>query len=159
MIKGSEKYLTEHSCFYHLYQVCVTECSFWILTLVVRMIYTLVFSDLKHTPSLSIFVSSFNTNAYSTQGMKNLFNFVWRAASDLLLQVNQLLPKVFFSYCWCNSHDAIAKGTKDQKGSLGWGDPRKIKENLEENGIRCWMDVERVQSVSIRMALAYYVNT
>ena len=40
-------------------------------------------------------------------------------------------PRVFLSYCWSNSKDAVEKGTKDAPGSLGWGDPRKIKTFLD----------------------------
>lgn len=67
----------------------------------------------------------------------------------LLIQPSTFLPKVFISYCWCNSHDAVTKGTKEQAGSLGWNDPRKLKEFLAENGINSWMDIERVQAVGI----------
>ena len=56
---------------------------------------------------------------------------------------------MFVSYCWSNSLDAVKKGTRQMPGSIGWGDPRKIKEYLEENGVSCWMDVERVGQVSI----------
>jgi len=59
-------------------------------------------------------------------------------------QPSVVLPKVFISYCWCNSREAVQRGTKEQPGSLGWGDPRKIKEFLEEKGIACWLDVDKV---------------
>lgn len=32
-------------------------------------------------------------------------------------------------------------------GALGYGDPRKLKHYLEENGVSCWIDVERVGMV------------
>ena len=60
-------------------------------------------------------------------------------------------PKVFVSYCWNNSLDAIKKGTRQVPGSVGYGDPRKIKEFLSENGVSCWMDVERVGQVSVNV--------
>ncbi|XP_060069823.1 uncharacterized protein LOC132549872, partial [Ylistrum balloti] len=53
-------------------------------------------------------------------------------------------PGCFVSYCWSNSHDAIAKGSRKKEGALGWGDPRKIKNFLESKGISCWLDIERV---------------
>ena len=34
-------------------------------------------------------------------------------------------------------------------GALGYGDPRAIKEHLSDNGIKCWIDVERVGKVDI----------
>ncbi|KAL3862611.1 hypothetical protein ACJMK2_008567, partial [Sinanodonta woodiana] len=54
------------------------------------------------------------------------------------------IPECFISYCWTNSHDAIEKGSKKKEGSLGWGDPREIKKFLQEKGISCWLDIERV---------------
>lgn len=67
-----------------------------------------------------------------------------------LEQVTTDIPKCFISYCWSNSHDAIAKGSKMVEGALGWekGDPRKVKAFLEEKGIKCWIDVEQVGGVS-----------
>uniref|UniRef100_A0A1I8IUY9 non-specific serine/threonine protein kinase n=1 Tax=Macrostomum lignano TaxID=282301 RepID=A0A1I8IUY9_9PLAT len=49
---------------------------------------------------------------------------------------------VFVSYCWANSHDAVAKGTRN--GALGCedSDPRRLRERLEAEGIRCWLDVK-----------------
>ena len=34
---------------------------------------------------------------------------------------------VFISYCWANSNEAVNKGTKGTKTSIGWLDPRSIK--------------------------------
>lgn len=57
---------------------------------------------------------------------------------------------VFISYAWVNSSSAIqAKQAKEKQGSLGHGDPRQIKTLLEQNGIKCWLDIERVGRVSI----------
>ena len=53
------------------------------------------------------------------------------------------------SYCWANSHDAVKKGTKEAKGSLGFYDPRNIKEYLEGKDISIWMDIEQVAQVTI----------
>jgi hypothetical protein len=58
-----------------------------------------------------------------------------------------VFPKVFISYCWVNSHDAVKKGTREVKGSLGYYDPRRIKEYLEGKGISVWMDIEKVAQV------------
>ncbi|KAL5014229.1 hypothetical protein ScPMuIL_008499 [Solemya velum] len=58
-------------------------------------------------------------------------------------------PKCFVSYCWKNSQDAIDKGSKAEPGSVGWEDPRKIKEFLESKNIPCWIDVERVGVVGL----------
>jgi hypothetical protein len=35
-------------------------------------------------------------------------------------------PDVFISYCWANSIDAVKKGTKSGKNSIGWLDPRNL---------------------------------
>ncbi|XP_062596866.1 uncharacterized protein LOC134258357 [Saccostrea cucullata] len=53
-------------------------------------------------------------------------------------------PECFISYCWKNSAQAVALGTRSGSASLGFGDPREIKSYLEENCINCWIDVERI---------------
>ncbi|CAD5120940.1 DgyrCDS9493 [Dimorphilus gyrociliatus] len=53
-------------------------------------------------------------------------------------------PPCFISYCWSNSLSAIAKGTKSTDKSKGLVDPRDLKDVLEKNDIKCWMDVEQV---------------
>ncbi|XP_041374603.1 uncharacterized protein LOC121387519 [Gigantopelta aegis] len=53
-------------------------------------------------------------------------------------------PPCFISYCWKNSAAAIALGSKSSEGSVGIGDPRKIKLFLEEKDVKCWIDVERI---------------
>ena len=65
-----------------------------------------------------------------------------------IFQSSTVFPKVFISYCWTNSHEAIKNGTKEIKGALGWADPRKFKEHIENKGIQCWMDVDRVGQVN-----------
>ncbi|XP_069138297.1 uncharacterized protein [Argopecten irradians] len=50
----------------------------------------------------------------------------------------------FISYAWVNSHQAVELGSKKKDGALGFGDPREIKEFLENNGIPCWIDVEQI---------------
>lgn len=51
----------------------------------------------------------------------------------------------FISYCRVNSQDAINKGTplKDRQ-SIGWGDPRDLKNQLEKAGYSVWIDFEQV---------------
>ncbi|CAF3553209.1 unnamed protein product [Rotaria sordida] len=56
-------------------------------------------------------------------------------------QVRDQPTDVFLSYCWANSHDAINKGTKPTTTSIGWGDPRILKDYLEERGLHVWMDI------------------
>ena len=56
-------------------------------------------------------------------------------------------PEVFISYCWVNSKDAVDKGTAKKQKALGWGDPRKIKEFLQKNGVSCWLDTEQMGQV------------
>ena len=53
----------------------------------------------------------------------------------------------FISYCWQNSAKAVARGSRHRDGSLGYGDPREIKKYLEENGVKTWIDIERVGMV------------
>ncbi|XP_060565876.1 uncharacterized protein LOC132724909 isoform X2 [Ruditapes philippinarum] len=53
-------------------------------------------------------------------------------------------PQVFFSYTWVNSAQAVTLGTREVPGALGYGDPRELKSFIEEHGVRCWIDVERV---------------
>ncbi|KAL3867179.1 hypothetical protein ACJMK2_044417, partial [Sinanodonta woodiana] len=50
----------------------------------------------------------------------------------------------FLSYTWVNSKTAVDLGTRYIPNAIGWGDPRELKIYLEKNGIRCWIDVERV---------------
>ncbi|KAL8560611.1 hypothetical protein ACOMHN_062576 [Nucella lapillus] len=53
-------------------------------------------------------------------------------------------PPCFISYCWQNSAQAVALGSRSVEGAAGFGDPRDIKNHLAEKGIECWIDVERV---------------
>ena len=57
---------------------------------------------------------------------------------------------VFLSYAWVNSQSAIAAGhARKQRGALGHGDPRKIKDLLRESAdLAVWVDVEQVGRVS-----------
>uniref|UniRef100_A0A914URF5 non-specific serine/threonine protein kinase n=1 Tax=Plectus sambesii TaxID=2011161 RepID=A0A914URF5_9BILA len=48
---------------------------------------------------------------------------------------------VFISYCWVNSKDAVAKGTRKVTGGLGEIDPRELDEFLREKGVETWLDV------------------
>lgn len=53
----------------------------------------------------------------------------------------------FISYCRVNSQDAINKGTPQRdKLSVGWGDPRELKKQLEKAGYSVWIDYEQVGS-------------
>jgi leucine-rich repeat kinase 2 len=58
-----------------------------------------------------------------------------------------VFPKVFISYCWVNSHDAVKKGTREVKGALGFYDPRQLKQYIEDKGLAVWMDIEKVAQV------------
>ncbi|XP_067667740.1 uncharacterized protein [Haliotis asinina] len=57
---------------------------------------------------------------------------------------DQNFPPCFISYCWQNSAEAVAKGTRSSEGAVGYGDPRAIKKYLDDHGVQCWLDVERV---------------
>ena len=39
-------------------------------------------------------------------------------------------------------------GCRSVPGAIGYGDPREMKQYLEDHGIKCWIDVERVGQVS-----------
>ncbi|XP_033743245.1 uncharacterized protein LOC117329409 isoform X2 [Pecten maximus] len=78
---------------------------------------------------------------------------------DLLDMVNETVqginnnalehPVCFLSYTWVNSLAAVKLGTKERPGSLGWGDPRAIKDFLEKKGIKCWIDHEQMSKVGL----------
>ncbi|WAR27954.1 PATS1-like protein [Mya arenaria] len=53
-------------------------------------------------------------------------------------------PPCFFSYTWVNSANAVAQGTRKLDNALGYADPRGIRDFLEENNVKCWIDVEQV---------------
>ena len=67
---------------------------------------------------------------------------------------------VFVSYCWVNSKISADKGhSRPKLGQVGWGDPRYIKQFLEEHDISCWLDVERTgQEVQIYLLLLSFQN-
>lgn len=52
---------------------------------------------------------------------------------------------VFISYCWANSKDAVAKGTRKVAGALGEVDPRGLEEFLREKGVSTWLDIKCVR--------------
>ena len=60
-------------------------------------------------------------------------------------------PQCFISYCWMNSHDAVAKGAKKSPSALGWqgGDPRNLMTELQKSEITYWIDTERAGVVSV----------
>ncbi len=54
---------------------------------------------------------------------------------------------VFLSYCRVNSRAAVERGTPlKSRDSLGWADPRALKQFLAERGYSVWVDFERVGS-------------
>ncbi|CAF0705574.1 unnamed protein product, partial [Brachionus calyciflorus] len=55
-------------------------------------------------------------------------------------------PDVFISYCWANSHDALRKGSKGTKTSLGWLDPRELVKFFANHGIHAWIDIDNLDS-------------
>ncbi|RNA31785.1 putative serine threonine- kinase pats1 [Brachionus plicatilis] len=57
-------------------------------------------------------------------------------------------PDVFVSYCWANSHEAIKKGSKGTKKSLGALDPRILVKFFADNGINAWLDVDNLDSTT-----------
>ena len=61
---------------------------------------------------------------------------------------NNQPPDVFISYCWANSHDAVKKGTKSTKTSLGWLDPRTLDKFFKDNGVNSWLDIQEANPSS-----------
>ena len=57
---------------------------------------------------------------------------------------------VFLSYCWVNSATAVEAGdARKQPGSLGHGDPREIKELMDDEAdMSVWIDKEQIGRVS-----------
>ena len=52
---------------------------------------------------------------------------------------------VFLSYCWTNSADAVAKGTRRVDGATEGKDPREIAQWLEERNIPVWIDTSTLK--------------
>ena len=45
---------------------------------------------------------------------------------------------------------------RSSEGAVGYGDPRDIKDFLEANGVKCWIDVERVGIVSMTPLFSFF---
>ena len=63
-------------------------------------------------------------SAKMAEVIENLETQIKDAKSDNKL--DERPPDVFLSYCWTNSQEAVAKGTKATPASIGWLDPRSI---------------------------------
>ncbi|XP_021359968.1 uncharacterized protein LOC110454660 isoform X1 [Mizuhopecten yessoensis] len=106
--------------------------------------------DWKKSPSLGVimsdvvFVNMINSKkpVYETK-LKELLSTLQKHE-----QISQVKPETFgscfISYSWANSRLAVECGTKELPGALGFGDPRHIKDYLEEKGIKCWLDIDQV---------------
>ncbi|KAK3609671.1 hypothetical protein CHS0354_035956 [Potamilus streckersoni] len=99
-------------------------------------------SNLSMVLGTEVYVSLQQIERYP-QKIKELYEAINKKKSSHTVETEDI-PECFISYCWTNSHDAIEKGSKKKEGSLGWGDPREIKKFLQEKGIPCWLDIERV---------------
>ncbi|KAK7478154.1 hypothetical protein BaRGS_00030601 [Batillaria attramentaria] len=53
-------------------------------------------------------------------------------------------PECFISYCWANSKTAADLGSASNPKAQGWGDPRKIKQFLQDRKVPCWLDIEQM---------------
>ena len=79
---------------------------------------------------------------FTLKEMKEIFEkFKYQLKENKLENEKQL--DVFISYCWSNSHDAIAKGSLKKENSLGWLDPRSLVEFFKKNKINALIDVEQ----------------
>ena len=57
------------------------------------------------------------------------------------------------------SYTVLLHYCRSVPGAIGYGDPREIKQHLEDHGIRCWIDVERVGQVcDIATLILVYIN-
>ena len=52
------------------------------------------------------------------------------------------------SICWLLMSFCLFLGCRSVPDAIGYGDPREMKQYLEDHGIKCWIDVERVGQVS-----------
>ncbi|XP_069109822.1 uncharacterized protein, partial [Argopecten irradians] len=106
--------------------------------------------DWKKSPSLGVITSD-----VVFVNMINSKKVVYKSKLNELLstlqkneQISQVKPEsagsCFISYSWANSRLAVQSGTKELPGALGFGDPRQMKPFLEQNGIKCWIDVDQV---------------
>ncbi|XP_012936376.2 uncharacterized protein LOC106011403 [Aplysia californica] len=82
-----------------------------------------------------------NKSRYSSR-VEEMVTGVKAKLGSIHSQVQQH-PSVFISYCWTNSQHAKSRGTNCPPEALGWGDPREIKEKLEERGLTCWLDFDQ----------------
>lgn len=73
------------------------------------------------------------------------------------LAINQqAYPQCFISYCWANSLTAVQTGSSSTPKALGWGDPRKLKIFLADNGVTCWIDTEQMGQVGLCLWFAHF---
>ena len=87
-------------------------------------------------------VSSF----FGAQLMNYFINY--ECVHSLMLQ-DTSSRSVFISYCWLNSSLAVNAGqARNIPGAVSYGDPRELKQFLEDNDISCWLDIDQVGRVS-----------
>ncbi|CAF2785557.1 unnamed protein product [Rotaria sp. Silwood2] len=100
-------------------------------------------SDVGVALSDKLYINMQNVKRYDYR-IKELIDLVEQEKNqnDQNKQIRDQPTDLFISYCWANSHDAVS--TKPTATSIGWGDPRVIKDYLEERGLRVWMDVNRL---------------
>ena len=86
-------------------------------------------------------------NRYSHK-INEMFESIQRQLENVIIQrqIEDKQPDVFISYCWSNSHEAVEKGTKAQPTSLGWLDPRSLKEVFKQKEIEVWLDIEELST-------------
>ncbi|CAH1772675.1 unnamed protein product [Owenia fusiformis] len=101
--------------------------------------------DWKQTPAGLLVGEEVFVNMRQLERYEAKLEELKQAVTQTLNQTanEDLHPPCFISYCWANSSQAVKLGTKAKDGSVGWGDPRDMKDMLEKNGIDCWIDIEQ----------------
>ncbi|XP_033749498.1 LOW QUALITY PROTEIN: uncharacterized protein LOC117334139 [Pecten maximus] len=106
--------------------------------------------DWKQSPTLGVFVTDLvfvnminsKKDVYKTKFAELLTTL--QKNEQLSLTRPETSNSCFISYSWVNSRSAVDSGTRELSGAIGPGDPRELKNYLEEHGVGCWIDIEQV---------------
>ncbi len=88
-----------------------------------------------------------NTIARYETSMPEMVALAKKKLASVGRRVGQASCDVFLSYCRVNSREAVERGTPlKSRDSLGWADPRALKQFLAARGYSVWVDFERLGS-------------